>query len=460
MATIQFFPILPELFAHACATVSERVSQLPFLRGGVRVTGELIGIAMESLNAVPAKALSITTRGDNCIDPGLDACIGERIALPGTAAAAAPVIAEVLCSAGIAEPALIPDRAARRQIRGVRLLPQWTWHIASTLAPSVRLGGDPLLAWLDLCPVCRTGIMDKVTGKQLFGIPRVDFYIECGSCGAKFIPVGPAFRLVSISRIRDPLWKKHLDCTYPPDTWAEIARGPGQAAAKAPALPASPSPVKKAPPPVLPHPAVTLTPAKDGSLALPLLGKILYFRPVALRFAGGLREDTFARVQTSLEELLREPAYEHLRSPVNARYSRYLPLKAGLFLSQLRERHDPFYREFLHRYGDEKFGMFRAEESKDTERKGVLIVVVNSGLYLAADSPGPLGSAINHYGRIGPEDCLLSGDPVRCRINALLSAFRKEAGVFVHVVENAEERHAITDAAGQLSSAGPGGTSL
>ena len=63
-------------------------------------------------------------------------------------------------------------------------------------------------------------------------------------------------------------------------------------------------------------------------------------------------------------------------------------MKTGLFLSQLKERHDPFYREFLNPYGDEKYGTFRAEETGETEKQGILIVVVNRGLYQAHQFSG------------------------------------------------------------------------
>jgi hypothetical protein len=443
MSSPQFLPISPELFAHACDMVSKRVSQLPFLRSGVKVTGELVGVTMECLNAEPSRALPLTTPRDapDGVADGLDQCIEQRLGLPGKTII--PVIAEVLCGAGIAETTEVLDRQLHRPRKAVRLLPPWTWHIASTMAPSVRFGssgaGDgSTMSWLDVCPVCRTGILDRVVGKQLFGIPRTDFYIECNSCGAKFIPVGPAFRLVSIATIRDPLWKKHLDRTYPPETWAAVARGtsPGGNPALRPA-------VKKPETSALPVATVSLTPLKDGSLAVPVSGKTLYFRPVPLHFAGGVREDAFARVQKTLEEVLAHQAFEHLRSPVNAKYSRYLPMKTGLFLSQLKERHDPSYREFLNPFGDEKYGTFRAEDSGETGKNGILIVVVNRGLYHAVSTSDSLFATINRFGRIGPDDCLLSGDQVRCRINALICNNKKEAGLFIHAVEKDDERQSL-----------------
>jgi hypothetical protein len=454
MSSTQYSPLPAELFIYACDIVSERVSQLPFLHDGVKVTGELVGVTMECLNAEPIRALPLTTPRDVCGSSadGLDVCLERRLGVP--AKTLVPVIAEVLCSAGITEMTEFLDRQLHRPRKAIRLLSPWTWHIASVMAPSVRLGlsgdGDKSsLSWLDRCPVCQTGILERVVGKQLFGIPRTDFYIECSHCGAKFIPVGPAFRLVSIATIRDPLWKKHLNQTYPPETWASLARGtsPG-------GNPVLRTAKKKTDSMVLPAPAVMFTPLKDGSLAVPITGKTLYLRPVTLHFSGAVRENTFARVQKILEEVLGQPAFEHLRSQVFAKYSRYLPMKTGLFLSQLKERHDPFYREFLNPYGDEKYGTFRAQDSGELEKKGILIVVVKRGLYHAIGSQDTLCTTINHrLGRIGPDDCLLSGDLARCRINALLCNYKKEAGLFIYPAENEDERLAVINAIGSLITA-------
>jgi hypothetical protein len=445
MSPARFFPIPPEIFARACETVSCRVSKLPFLRSGVNVTGEVIGVAMECLNAGPTKSLALTTpqgpSGER--EDGLDRCIEGRLHIPGKTAA--PVIAGVLCGAGIAEPSLIADRHARNERRGIRLFPPWTWHIASVMAPSLRLGGsggdDPSLTWLDICPVCRTGILLRVTGKQLFGIPRTDYYIECSSCGAKFIPVGMAFRLVSIASIRDPLWKRHLDKTCTPQEWSALARGPGtvsswkRAGAKNPAASSAPAP------------SGTLPVQKDGSVAVPVGDRTLYFRPLSLQFSGAVREGTFTRVQKTLAGLLADPAFKHLQEPVNAKYSRYLSLKTGLFLSQLKDRHDMFYREFLNPYGDEKYGIVRVAGPGWTERKGILLIVTSRQIYHAFDCNESIRSMINdRFGRVSPEDCLLSGDPLRCRINTLICTCRKEAGLYAHAVEKEEERQSILEA--------------
>jgi hypothetical protein len=445
MSSTQFFPIPPEMLALACETITQRVSRLPFLRSGVMVTGELVGITMECLNAESTRTLPLTTprEAPAAIAEGLDQCLEGRLKVPGKTTV--PVIFDVLVSAGIAAPAQVIERQYPHPRKALRLLPSWTWHIASTLTPRAKLAGSGVddtsaLSWMSICPVCRTGILNRVVGKQLFGVPHTDFIIECTHCGAKFIPVGPAFRLVSIANIHDPLWKKHLDQTYPPETWAAIARGtsPGGNPLKRPRQKpaAGTAPV---------FPLGNLSLIKDGSLVVPIEGKILYFKPVPLTFYGSLRDGVFSRIQTTVSEVLEDPAFSHLRDLVNAKYSQYLPLNAGLFLGQLRERHDPFYREFLHPYGDEKFGSFRAAESNDMARSGVLLVVVNRGIYSALTCPDSFRETINGtFGRITPEHCFLNGDEVRCRINAVLSNNRNEAGLFVYASNSADEQDRIS----------------
>jgi hypothetical protein len=444
MSATQYFPIPPELFALAGETVSRRVSRLPFLRSGVMVSGELLGVAMECLNAEFNKTLALRTPQDAAQKPGdgLDRCIEERLRMQGKTVV--PVIIDVLCGAGIAETTEIMDRHSHRPRKAVRLLPPWTWHAASALSPAVGLPGpgndnEPTpLSWMSMCPVCRTGILNRVIGKQLFGIPRTDFYIECTHCGAKFIPVGTQFRLVSIATVRDPLWRKHLDQTFPAETWSALARG---------TVPGGNLPWRPGKKPVSPAPGTGgLTELKDGSLVVPVGEKILYFKPVKLNFTGGVRGDLFARVQKPLGEIIQNPAFSHLVPAINARYSPYMSQKTGLFLSHLKERHDPFYREFLNIFGDEKYGAFRLDDSREGDKKGVLVVVVNRELYHVVNCPETIRSIINDtLGRIFPEDCLLSGDSSRCRMNALLCTNKKDAGIYIHTSGDEEEQKHITD---------------
>lgn len=451
MSATQFFPIPPEMFALACETVTRKVSRLPFLRSGVTVNGELVGVTMECLNAEFNKTLALrtplNTLAGSDLESGLDLCLEERLKIPGKTVV--PVITEVLYSAGIAEPAEILDRSFHQPRKGVRLVSAWTWHMAPLPVQTMRLpgsgddSGSSPFTWLSLCPVCRTGILNKVIGKRLFGIPRTDFIIECNHCGAKYIPVGTQFRLVSIATIRDPLWKKHLDKTYPADTWATIAKGTGTAGKPAQKSTKRPADSGKF------EALVGLPPLKktnDGTFIAPFNEKTLYFRPLKLQFSGSIKENHFDKVQKTLKEVLENPVFGHLRDTVNAKYPQYLPLKTGLFLGQLKERQDHFYREFLNMYGDEKFSSFRLEESVESHKNGVMIIVYKSGLYHVFNCEDSYSNLVNNrLGRVLADDCLLSGDKVRCMINALLTASKQDSSLAVYTTDREEERGKITE---------------
>lgn len=437
-----FFPIPPDLLARVSQTITGRVSRLPFERCGVRITPELAGVAVEYLNAEPAGTLPVTTPRDAPGESadGLDRLLEERLQVAGKTTA--PVIAGVLVEAGIAETVRILDRPMRCQRSAVRLLDPWRWHIASR-TPSWEesaAGRVPGVSWTNVCAVCRSGSLDRVEGKQLFGVPHTDFFLECSSCGAKFIPVGPAYRLVSIRSIRDPLWKKHLDKTHSGEEWAAIARGtspkgnPLLRSAEAPSFRPADERV----------PAISLTVLKDGSLAVPVTEKVLYFRPAPVRFFGSVRGEPYTRMEVTLAELISDPAFSHLRDRVNQKYAGYLPLKAGVFMQHLKERHDPFYTEFLNQYGDEKYGTFRAGDAPGIDRPGVLLVVVNRSIYHASECPVSVEQVINGtFGRVAPGHCFLNGGEVRCRINAVLCTNKDKAGLYFYACGDPAERQRI-----------------
>jgi hypothetical protein len=465
MSATQFFPISTELLALACETISRRVGQLPITREGCSVTQDLIGVTMECLNADFSKTLTVTTKQthENRATEGLNRCLEKRLNLTESDPCAA-VIAGVLCSAGIAEKAEVLDSVSHARSRGVRLLPPWTWHIASAPTPSLSAAvagtesGTSTAQWMNICPVCRTGILNRVVGKQLYGISHTDYYVECTHCGAKFIPEKDLFCLVSIATIRDPIWKHNLNKSFSPESWMEIARASGTGTVKRVSL--SPAP-RTAPAPPFSAPQSsssrhsfvsvvlktgTLQPMKDGSLGVPVLDKILYFKPVRLIFSGGLKEDVFEKEQKLLKDVINTPVYSHLKAKTEEKYANYLPLRLGLFLWERKEKHDPFYREYLNPWGDEKYGSFMVEDSALSGRKGVYLVVAEGKACHAGSSPESFKKTLTvEFSRITAGDCYLDRDGTRCRINALLCMQKKTASVYLHAVDNEEERARIVD---------------
>ncbi|MFA4849888.1 MAG: hypothetical protein WC626_09195 [Methanoregula sp.] len=466
MSATQYFPIPLELLTLTCETINRRVGQLPFMLDGCSVTQDRISVSIECLNAEFSKTLSITTKqtADNRVSEGLDRCLEQRLNLKASEPCAA-VIAGVLCSAGIAEKTEVLDRVSHARYRGVRLLPPWTWHSASAPVSSLSAVGvgteintssEP---WMSLCPVCRTGILNRVVGKQLYGIPHTDYYIECTHCGAKFISEKDKFCLVSIATIRDPAWKHNLTKSFSPESWMEIARASGTGTPKRASMPsshrsclASPSSAPHSSPPRNPIVSVmlktgTLLSMKDGSLGVPVLDKILYFKPVKLIFSGGLKEDVFEKEQKALKDVINSPSYSHLKAKTEEKYSNYIPLRLGLFLWERKEKHDPFYREFLNPWGDEKYGTFMVEDSDLSRRKGVYLVVIDGKATHAGHCHESFKKTLTQeFSRITAGDCYLDRDGTRCRINALLCSQRKTSSIYLHAIDNEEERIRIVDA--------------
>ena len=469
MSATQFFPIPPELLALACETVNRRVGQLPFMQDGCSVTQDLIGVTMECLNAEFSKTLVIRSKQtpEKGALEGLDQCLAQRLNLTGDIPCVA-AITDVLCSAGIAEKAEVVDSTSHARSRGIRLLAAWTWHSASAPAPSLPPAGaetdssTPPTPWMSLCPVCRTGILNRVFGRQLYGIPHTEYFVECTHCGAKFIPEKDLFCLVSIATIRDPSWKHNLNKSYSPESWMEIARAGVTGTTKRIRSPSSrrPSPATlfSAPysspynsPARAPFVSVvlktgTIVPMKDGSLGVPVGEKTLYFKPVRLIFSGGLKENVFEKEQRCVKDIIDTPVYSHLKAKVEEKYANYLPLRLGLFLWERKEKHDPFYLEFLNPWGNEKFGTFMVEDSDLSGRNGVYLVVVEGKASHAGYSHESFKKTLTHeFSRITAGDCYLDRDGTRCRINALLCMQKKIAAVYLHVVDNEEERVRIVD---------------
>ena len=463
MSATQFFPIPAELLALTCETVNRRVGPLPFMQDGCSVTQDLISVTLECLNAEFSKTLAIHSKQtpEKQAPEGLDVCITKRLNLDEITPCAS-VITDVLCAAGIAEKTEVVDRTSHARSRGVRLLPPWTWHTASVpVAPLPPAGAEPGSTtppspWMSLCPVCRTGILNRVFGKQLYGIPHTDYYVECTHCGAKFIPEKEKFCLVSIATIRDPMWKHHLNKAFSPESWMEIARASVTGTAKrvsAPSARHSSSAAQFSAPAGSPHispprnPFVsvvlktgTLLPMKDGSLGVPVQDRILYFKPVKLTFSGGLKEDIFEKEQKILKDIISTPVYAHLRAKTEEKYANYLPLRLGLFLWERKEKHDPFFREFLNPWGDEKYGTFMVEDSALSGKKGVYLVVVEGRATHAGYAPESFKKTLSQeFSRITAGDCYLDRDGTRCRINALLCMLKKSATVYLHAMDNEEE---------------------
>jgi hypothetical protein len=403
---------------------------------GVEVTGELIGVAMECLNAEATHTLPLRTSPamtKNMVE-GFDRCFELR--LGANKKTEAGIVADILIQSGIAEPVDVQDRCTHTRTNGLRLLPVWSWHIASETLPEYH-PTDPKqetelpAAWLAKCPVCKTGILQKVTGKQLFGIQATDYYIECTHCGAKYIPEKENFRLVAIVKIRDPRWKQHLNSSHSPDAWAALAQS--SASVSRQRVPAS---VRKIVPKIAGEVNTGVFPKlKDGSIAVPSGEKTLFFRHVTLQFGRSIQVALFSRSTRTLADIISLPPYSDIRPDIERAYDPYLPVPVGVFLAEQKKRGEQLYHAFLNSYGDEEYCTFRIDEDEHAQQKGVIMILVKGKMGYAGPCHTAFGTLMNdELGRIIPDMCYRDGNETACRINSLICSSRDSVGLFMHAM--------------------------
>lgn len=455
MAAPQFLPIPENLHVLACETINRRVGRIPFEKDGIEVTGELVAIAMECINAEVVRTLPVKPAArQSGATPGLIGCLNERIG--GDNSAVAPVVANVLVDAGLAETAEVLDSETHQQIRGVRLISPWTWHIASP-GPKVFAGTAPGSgnnssdAWMAKCPVCKTGILSRVTGKRLYGIPPTDFYVDCSHCGAKFIPEKNRFRLVSIAHISDPRWRQYLNSSREPEVWMQVAqeivmqRPEHRTVRRRAVAPKTISTVIM--PQTIPlvhrhehrptRPVEGIPAAfpeiRDKSLAVAGPAKTHYFRPVPVRFLGAAKYDIFEHSERIVGDMPDSPEFAELRETLETKYPRYLTLRRGPVAAELRLKNDPLYKKFLNGYGEEGFCMFCMDDDSRAAKKGVILVYAQKKICLILACHTSFADIIDkRFGHIFPDMCYCEGDQTACRINTVQGSSRSAPVIYAH----------------------------
>jgi hypothetical protein len=436
-------PVPAGLLDLVCETIGRRVTGLPVTRNGVPVTRELAAAALEILNEEFTRSLPVETRiiGQKKLAIGLDRRLAER----GHAGIhTAGVITGVLVEAGICRRGEVTDSRAHRTCPVVRLLPEWTWNIATDMSvpKTLHTGAVPDRfdnqgggSWLDRCPVCRTGILRLVTGRQLFGVPPGN-YVECAFCRARLVPeAGGLWRLVSIGTIRDPSWRRLLNRAGTGKEWQERAGGsPASEGKRAGSLKAErvtgtghgnyPEGIRE---------------LGDGSLAVECRGSARYFIPLPVQFDRSVAADLFSRIKTPLRDLLAKPGFSSLKIETEDTVARHPDAPAGGFLHALKREGKPLYRKFLNPDGDREFRNFRIKDTDSPDKKGVFLILRGCEVIYVCCAPVSFRKAIGEgIGLVLPSDCLRDGETGRCRVNAEICREPDRVRFFTHIA-GAEE---------------------
>jgi hypothetical protein len=128
-----------------------------------------------------------------------------------------------------------------------------------------------------------------------------------------------------------------------------------------------------------------------------------------------------------------------LKQEVDKKYSNYLSMKLGLFLKQLKNEKDIFYKKFLNNYGDLIYSIFKINNANILIKKGLYIYCINSELKYIGRSKDPFGKRINNgYGKISPTNCYLHGQSTNCHVNYLITKNKNNVQLFVMEISNDE----------------------
>jgi hypothetical protein len=176
-------------------------------------------------------------------------------------------------------------------------------------------------------------------------------------------------------------------------------------------------------------------------MTMTIFDRILTFNKTALEFDARRATDVFAKKNNkTLEQTLLHAKYARFASVVREKYPHWLPQRLGVFLIALKQADDPFYLEFLNRYGDGCYCVFHIKDPKVLKLKGLYCYTVGQVIKYIGKSTDSFGKRINQgYGRIHPKNCCRDGQSTNCHLNALIATNVDGVSLFVcPMVDDAE----------------------
>lgn len=137
----------------------------------------------------------------------------------------------------------------------------------------------------------------------------------------------------------------------------------------------------------------------------------------------------------TIRQLLQHSRYKHLKDAVYQNYEHILDTPAGQALYQLKTEKDPFYMQFLNKYGDLTYCNFVAKGSESIlSQKGVYTIIKNDELVFAGVCNNPFKLRFNqHIGNIAPKSCFRDGTATHCHINANIAASALDSTIYFQV---------------------------
>lgn len=167
----------------------------------------------------------------------------------------------------------------------------------------------------------------------------------------------------------------------------------------------------------------------------------LVFHEVMLHFKDGSFSNIFANKnnKTVLETINHHRYIKH-RYNIMLNYSSQVNNNLGVFLMELKQSGDFFYKNFLNKNGDNIYLEFFIEDTTIKKSKGIYLYCIDGQLKYIGRCRDSFGKRINHgYGKIHPKNCYIDGQSTNCHLNSLITANKENIRFYISKLENVSE---------------------
>jgi hypothetical protein len=119
--------------------------------------------------------------------------------------------------------------------------------------------------------------------------------------------------------------------------------------------------------------------------------------------------------------------YSKFRAAVEKEYPNALQKPLGEFLISLKHADNDFYRQFLNKYGDDVYSIFKIIDKSILDKKGIYAYTNAGSLKYIGRCRDSMRNRINQgYGKIHPKNCYLDGQATNCHLNALITQSKEK----------------------------------
>lgn len=137
---------------------------------------------------------------------------------------------------------------------------------------------------------------------------------------------------------------------------------------------------------------------------------------------------------TTLRETINSKRYSKFSKEVNLKYKNFLETWIWIFLINLKNINNSFYKKFLNKNWDLKYTKFYIKEN--LEKKWIYIYTVNNKLKYIGRCNDNMKKRINNwYWKISPKNCFLDWQSTNCKLNSFINQ-NKNSELFLFDMSN------------------------